>query len=107
VASGPIYQSKEIKGNEIILHFKSAKGLTSNDELLKEFTIAGDDQVFHPAKAVIKGDEIVVSSTNVNQPVAVRFAWKNVPHPNLFNAAGLPASPFRTDNWEVETQGLN
>ena len=107
VASGPIYQSAQIQANQITLKFKYDKGLTSNEVPLKEFMIAGTDQIFYPAKATIKGKQIIVTSEKVSKPVAVRFAWSNVPHPNLFNAAGLPASPFRTDAWEVETQGLN
>jgi sialate O-acetylesterase len=89
------------------LNFKYNNGLTANGSPLKEFIIAGADQVFYPAKATIKGKQIIVSSEKVSKPMAVRFAWSNVPHPNLFNAAGLPASPFRTDSWDVETQGLN
>jgi len=107
VASGPIYQSQVISEAQITLNFKYNTGLTANGGPLKEFMIAGADQVFYPAKAEIMGYQIVVSSDKVSKPFAVRFAWSNFPHPNLFNAAGLPASPFRTDSWEVETQGLN
>jgi sialate O-acetylesterase len=107
VASGPIYQFAQIQGNQMALNFKYNNGLTSNGAPLKEFMIAGADQVFYPAKAAFKGNQIIVYSDKVSKPVAVRFAWRNVPHPNLFNATGLPASPFRTDSWEVETQGLN
>ncbi|MEO5910524.1 MAG: sialate O-acetylesterase [Pelobium sp.] len=107
IASGPIYQGKKIKRNQIFISFKYDKELTTKGGDLKEFTIAGKDQVFYPAKATIVGNQIIVSSPKVPKPVAVRFAWKAVPHPNLFNIAGLPASPFRTDDWEVETQGLN
>ena len=67
---------------------------------MKEFEVAGEDKVFYPATAKIKGKTVVVSSEKVNKPIAVRFAWKAVPDPNLFNAENLPASPFRTDNWE-------
>ena len=61
------------------------------------FTIAGPDKVFHPARAVIEGETVAVSADEVSQPVAVRYGWANVPEGDLFNAAGLPASPFRTD----------
>ena len=74
---------------------------------LTEFTIAGADQQFVPAQAKIEGNEVVVWSDAVRDPVAVRFAWRNIPNPNLFNKAGLPASPFRTDNWKGQTEGKN
>ena len=64
---------------------------------LTGFTVAGADKVFHPAVAEIKDDTVVISSPEVPQPAAVRYAWANVPEGNLYNAAGLPASPFRTD----------
>ena len=72
---------------------------------LTEFTIAGANQRFVPARAEIKGQQLVVWSDEVTDPVAVRFAWKHVPYPNLYNKAGLPASPFRTDDWPESTAG--
>ncbi|HET7898276.1 MAG TPA: sialate O-acetylesterase, partial [Flavisolibacter sp.] len=107
VVSGPLYKSMKLEGNRIRISFDFDKGLTTKDGELREFTIAGDDQNFVPANAVIEGSTVVVWSEAVSSPKAVRFAWRNVPKPNLFNAAGLPASPFRTDNWTVTTQGLN
>ena len=108
VVSGPLYRSMKMEGNKIRIRFDYVDGgLVANEGELKEFTIAGDDQVFVPAKAMIDGDEVVVWSEQVNKPAAVRFAWKNVPRPNLYNKAGLPASPFRTDNWMLTTQGKN
>jgi sialate O-acetylesterase len=74
---------------------------------LTEFTIAGHDQKFVPAKAVITGNEIQVWSEGITKPEAVRFAWSNVPNPNFYNKEGLPASPFRTDNWKGVTEGKN
>lgn len=100
VTSGPLYRSVQTEGNKMILSFDFADGLISKDGPLKEFTIAGDNQQFYPAQAVIRQDKVVVWSNAVTKPVAVRFAWSNVPHPNLYNAAGLPASPFRTDSWQ-------
>ncbi|TSJ43220.1 sialate O-acetylesterase [Mucilaginibacter corticis] len=97
--SGPIYEKMETQGDKVKIYFKFAKGLNAQNGALKEFTIAGADKKFVPATATIDGDAIIVSSPDVTQPVAVRFAWKFVPRPNLFNAANLPASPFRTDNW--------
>lgn len=76
-------------------------GLVSKDGELKEFTIAGSDQKFIPAQAKIEGRTIIVWSEELKNPVAVRFAWKNFPRPNLYNTAGLPASPFRTDGWQT------
>lgn len=96
--SGPLYKSIKIKGDKIIISFNHAAKLVS-PEGLKEFTIAGADQKFVPAKAVIENNKVVVSAENIKQPVAVRYAWRNVPRADLFNDAGLPASPFRTDNW--------
>jgi sialate O-acetylesterase len=69
----------------------------AKDGPLTGFTIAGADGVFHPAKAEIVGETVAVSSPSVAQPVAVRYGWANVASGNLFNQAGLPASPFRTD----------
>ena len=100
--SGPIYQSYKIEGNKIRISFNHTNnGLKGkNGEPLKGFAIAGSDHQFHWAEAVIDGNEIVVSSPNVTFPVAVRYAWANNPIGNLFNGAGLPASPFRTDDWK-------
>jgi sialate O-acetylesterase len=106
--SGPVYQSMKIEGNKIILHFDFVNnGLASRESDLKEFTIAGADQKFVPARAVIKGNTVEVWSSEINNPVAVRFAWKNFMRPNFYNGAGLPASPFRTDDWPGETFGKN
>ena len=102
--SGPLYESMLIKGDQIVLTFKNAKGLSIKGAKLNEFTIAGNDQQFVNAIATIKGNEIWVSSSQIKNPVAVRFAWKNFARPNLYNAAGLPASPFRTDNWTAKTE---
>ena len=69
---------------------------------LTDFIIAGDDQQFFPATATIEGNTVVVSSPQVQHPTAVRFSFSNTAEANLFNKAGLPASPFRTDDWEVK-----
>lgn len=108
VFSGPLYRSMRTDGNKIRIRFDHTDGgLLSEGGALKEFTVAGDDEVFLPAKAVIEGNEVVVWSEQVSRPAAVRFAWSNVPHPNLYNKAHLPASPFRTDSWKLTTQGKN
>lgn len=108
VVSGPLYSSMKLDGNKIRIRFDFVDGgLMAKDGELKEFTIAGDDQEFVPAKAVIEGNEIVVWSEHISHPAAVRFGWRNFPKPNLYNMSGLPASPFRTDNWKLTTQGNN
>jgi sialate O-acetylesterase len=89
VYSGPIYKSMVKKGNTIVL----------GGEPLKGFAIAGADRKFVWADAKIDGDKIVVSSEKVADPVSVRYAWADNPVCNLYNKAGLPASPFRTDTW--------
>jgi sialate O-acetylesterase len=107
VVSGPLYKSMKIEGNKIRISFDFNKGLTAKGSDLTEFTIAGEDQVFVPAQAKIEGNTVAVWSDTIINPKAVRFAWRNIPQPNLYNAAGLPASPFRTDNWKLTTQGKN
>jgi sialate O-acetylesterase len=100
VCSGPIYNHMKMDKKQIQLFFDYAEaGLIQKGETLKEFEIAGEDKVFYPADAKIKDKTVVVSSAKVKNPIAVRFAWKPVPDPNLFNTENLPASPFRTDNW--------
>ena len=98
--SGPVYESMKVKDNAIRVKFAHAKGLMTKDGPMKWLVIAGADQKFVPAEAKIEGDTLVVSSPEVSEPVAVRYAWDNYPDGcNLYNAAGLPASPFRTDRW--------
>jgi len=101
VYSGPIYKSMEIDGEKIILHFDHVGGglVAGPDEPLKGFAIAGADRKFVWADAKIDGDSVVVSSDEVSTPVAVRYAWADNPVCNLYNKEGLPASPFRTDDW--------
>ena len=105
VYSGPTYKSMKIKGKEIILSFKDTKGgLIAKGGTLKSFAIAGADQKFVWADAMIKGKKIYVSSDKVAAPVAVRYAWADNPECSLYNGAGLPASPFRTDTFTGVTQ---
>lgn len=101
IYSGPIYKSQIISGNKIELQFTHTdSGLVAKGDTLKGFTIAGADKKFYPAQAVIKGGKVIVSSSDVASPVAVRYAWANNPVCNLYNGANLPASPFRTDDWD-------
>jgi sialate O-acetylesterase len=96
--SGPVYQAMTPKGAEAIVSFTHwTGGLVAQGGPLKGFTMAGPDEVFHPARAQIRGRTVVVTSDAVPAPVAVRYGWANVPDTNLYNGAGLPASPFRTD----------
>ncbi|PIF70957.1 sialate O-acetylesterase [Flavobacterium sp. 2] len=102
VYSGPIFNHMKIKKQKVQLFFDYAdSGLKQTGDTLKEFEIAGNDQVFYPAEAKIDGKTIIVTSPKVKEPAAVRFAWKAVPEPNLFNNENLPASPFRTDEWVI------
>ena len=99
--SGPVYKSSKTEGNRIILTFDHAAGglVAAPEPPLKGFAIAGADRKFVWAEAAIEGDTVVVSSDKVSQPVAVRYAWADNPLCNLSNKEGLPASPFRTDDW--------
>ena len=96
--SGPVFERLTLDGARAILSFtRLAGGLVAPGGKLEGFTIAGADGVFQPADAVIAGATVVVSSPAVPAPAAVRYGWAHVPRGNLFNRAGLPASPFRTD----------
>ncbi|MEX1116173.1 MAG: sialate O-acetylesterase [Akkermansiaceae bacterium] len=104
VDSGPIMKEFMVKGRNVGLKFDHADGLESRDgEPLSEFTLAGEDRVFHRAAAVIRNGNVVVSSNKVQEPVAVRLGWNERANPNLVNGAELPARSFRTDDWPVET----
>jgi len=100
VYSGPLFKRMSIDGNKIVLDFDHiGGGLIAKGGPLKGFAIAGADRKFVWADAEIDGDKVVVSSSEVSSPVAVRYAWADNPVCNLYNAEGLPASPFRTDSW--------
>lgn len=102
--SGPLYRELEIRGDKAILSFDHlGKGLQARDGDLTGFAIAGKDRKFFWADAAIKGDKVVVSSPEVPEPVAVRYGWSDYPVVNLWNKNGLPASPFRTDNFPMST----
>jgi sialate O-acetylesterase len=102
VYSGPLYDSMQVDGKQIRVKFQYADGLKSRDgKPLSWFQIAGADRNFVKAKAKIDSASgtVIVSSGEVKEPVAVRFAWDQEAMPNLVNGARLPAAPFRTDNW--------
>ena len=107
VAGGPIYQSMKKEGDQIVITFDDAgSGLMARGgESLKSFAIAGADRRFVFARAAIAGDTVIVRSSEVPDPVAVRYAWaKNPAGCNLFNREGFPASPFRTDDWAAMSE---
>lgn len=109
VYSGPTYGSHRVSGGRITIEFdhvgqglvgSPGDGVSGPDIPIRGFAVAGMDRIFHWADARIEGSTVVVSSPRVPSPIAVRYAWGNNPdQANLFNASGLPASPFRTDTW--------
>ncbi len=102
--SGPLFGSYSIEGDKVRLRFKHSTGLhTADGGPPKGFALAGADRKFYWANARIDGDTIVVWSQKVAKPVAVRYAWADNPTVDLYNAANLPASPFRTDDWKGVT----
>lgn len=126
VFSGPVYDSYKTEDDKIRLHFKNTDGglvakalqptyapkvggpekpleLYSPNSPLQGFAICGEDRKWEWADAKIEGDNVVVSSSKVARPVAVRYAWAQNPTCNLYNGAGLPASPFRTDDFPIST----
>jgi sialate O-acetylesterase len=96
----PEFNSMKIDGNKAVLTFDHAPYLTSYRKPLTLFEIAGNDKKFYPAKAEIKANQVIVQSDLVTRPVAVRYAYKEWVKGELYNNDGLPASSFRTDNWE-------
>jgi len=104
--SGPVYASMKVEGSSIRISFTHVDaGLVAKGGDLKTFIIAGKDGKFVPATARIDHDTVLVSSPDVPEPTAVRYAWDNYPEGcNLYNSDGLPAAPFRTDNWAQEPQ---
>ncbi len=101
--SGPIYRRMVVEGDKIRLFFDHAEnGLVCKGDRLTHFQIAGQDRLFVDANAKIDGSTVVVKSPKVKKPIAVRFGWSNTAEPNLFNAEGLPASCFRTDDWPIQ-----
>jgi len=109
VHSGPTFKNMTVEGNKVRIVFDNlGSGLKINDKYgyVKGFSVAGSDKVFHWANAYQEGNDIVVYSEEVSRPVAVRYGWADNPDDvNVYNAEGLPASPFRTDTWEGITSG--
>jgi len=98
--SGPQFERAIPSGETIRVQFLHAgSGLIVRGKGVRSLELAGPDKVFHPAEGRIDGDILIVSSPNITRPIAVRYAWSNAPEANLGNGAGLPAAPFRSDNW--------
>ena len=97
--SGPLFQSAMRDGAALRVKFTHAAGLTSRVTPPTGFEVAGADRIFHPATAQLDGETVFVSAPEAPAPVAVRYAWTNSPAVSLYNGAGLPAAPFRSDNW--------
>lgn len=106
--ASPIYESNEIKDGAIVIKFKNAENGLYSFNALEGFEVAGTDKVFYPAEAKITNRKnVLVKSEKVNNPVAVRYAWRNWIVGTLYGANLLPASSFRTDNWTDATQFKN
>ena len=100
--SGPLPAGHEVKDNTIVLKFSHADGglAAKGGDGLRGFMVAGEDKQWKLAATHIVGDTVIVCSPDIAKPVAVRYAWQDWPECNLVNGAGLPASPFRTDEWK-------
>ncbi len=105
--SGPLYSGMRVDGDKIVVGFERADASlhTSDDTGARGFALAGADRKFFPATATIVGNTVVVQSPQVPAPVAVRYAWADCPDCNLTNHTGLPAAPFRSDDWPGSTFG--
>ncbi len=105
IFSGPVYKSMNIEGEKIRIFFDYVDGgLVAKNGELTHFELAGDNEIFFPADATVDGKTVLIYSDLVKNPKNVRFGWSNTAQPNLFNNAGLPASPFRTDNFPLATE---
>jgi sialate O-acetylesterase len=108
VYSGPVFKEAKFEGSAAIVTFDHVGGglVTKPNGDPVGFTVAGKDGKFHPAKATIKDNTIVAASEHVSNPVAVRYGWVNFAKPtlNLFNKEGLPATPFRSDDFPLTTK---
>jgi sialate O-acetylesterase len=99
---GPTFDSMTVEGKTARIKFKNAEGLTAKNGLeLTFFEVGGDDGKFEAAQARIDGETVVVDLGDRPAPAHVRFAWNHIAEPNLFNKAGLPAYPFRTDKLKL------
>jgi sialate O-acetylesterase len=101
VAEGPAFSGAVTEGAAMRVRFGRPAGPLISPKGMGPagFELAGEDRVFHPAEAVIEGDGVLVKCAGVPNPVAVRYAWRNAPEAGLYNNDGLPAAPFRSDDW--------
>ena len=115
IDSGPVFKSMKTDGDKVELTFDNlAGGLVVQGDKIEGFTLAGDDHKFVPAEAKIEssagtglaGDHVIVWAEGVAHPASVRYGWANSPTCTLFNKAGLPTAPFRTDDWTLSTVAL-
>lgn len=105
-SQGPVYKSMSVDGNRVKLAFDHVHGgLIAKDGELKGFAVCGEDKKWVWAKATIEGETVVLEAAEVAQPIAVRYGWANNPDATLFNKAGIPAPPFRTDDFPGTTTG--
>ena len=106
VHTGPVFREMTVEANSIRIFFSHADNglITSDGKDIRGFAVAGADGKFFWAKAAIDGNTVLVSSKDVLYPVQVRYAWEANPGVNLYNTEGLPAVPFRTDNFKLSTQ---
>jgi len=103
VYKSPMYKSMEVQKSKAIITFDNApNGLKATDQYINEIYIAGSDKRFFAATAKIEKNKLIVSSPEVSNPAAVRFAFSNAAIGNLFSKEGLPVNPFRTDDWELD-----
>jgi sialate O-acetylesterase len=100
IDSGPVFARAERTADGFRVTFtETHRGLIAPLPTLDGFELAGADKIFKPAAAKIENSSVLVSSPDIPEPVAVRYAWRNAPSAGLFNGEGLPAVPFRTDTW--------
>ncbi len=108
-AHGPTFESMSVSGDDVTIHFSHASGLSTDDALdPAEFELAGSDEIWHDAtSSLISGVNVIIHSSSVLTPIAVRYAWSPAPvnEVNLINSVGLPAAPFRTDDWAMPDLG--
>jgi len=98
--SGPVFKSMRKNKDQLILSFDFGQNLVLKASgANRAFSIAGNDRIFYPASAAIVNGKVVLMSSEVKNPVAARYAWANFPDAVLTNKSGLPAGPFRTDDW--------
>ena len=104
---GPIYESFKIEGDRIAVSFSNAdSGLFASDSADLHISICGEDHEFKVAETAIEGSLLIVRHPTISKPIAVRYAWHDTAESTLFNLQGLPASPFRTDDFPLTSEGV-